>query len=87
MRAKAVATPLKGSERMNVTNYYKKHGYVFVLDIETNPIAVEIITDMETAIERSKNGKILCSKTIAKLYSSETKINELLKSVKTQNSV
>ena len=87
MRAKAVATPLKGSERMNVTNYYKKHGYVFVLDLETNPIAVEIITDMETAIERSKNGKILCSKTIAKLYSSETKINELLKSVKTQNSV
>ena len=72
---------------MNVTNYFKKHGYVFVLDIETNPIAVEIITDMETAIERSKNGKILCSKTIAKLYSSETKINELLNSVKTQNSV
>ena len=69
---------------MNVTNYFKKHDYVFVLDIETNPIAVEIITDMETAIERSKNGKILCSKTIAKLYSSETKINELINSVKTQ---
>lgn len=66
---------------MNVTNYFQKHGYVFVLDIDTIPISVEIITDMETAIERSKNGKILCSKTIAKLYSSETKINELLKSV------
>lgn len=72
---------------MNVTTYFKKHGFIFGLDIDTNPIAVEIITDMETAIERSKNGKILCSKTIAKLYSSETKINELLKSVKTQNGV
>ena len=72
---------------MNVTNYFKKHGYVFVLDIDTDPIAVEIITDMETAIERSKSGKILCSKTIAKLYSSETKINELLKSVKTSKGV
>lgn len=72
---------------MNVTNYFKKHGYIFVLDIDTNPIAVEIITDLQTAIDRSKSGKILCSKTIAKLYSSETKINELLKSVKTQKSV
>ena len=72
---------------LNVTKYMQKHGYIFVLDIDKNPIAVEIITDMENAIERSKNGKILCSKTIAKLYSSETKINELLKSVKTQKGV
>lgn len=72
---------------MNVTNYMQKHGYIFVLDIDTDPITVEIITDMETAIKRSKTGKILCSKTIAKLYSSETKINELLKSVKTSKGV
>lgn len=72
---------------MNVTNYFKKHGYIFVLDIDTNPITVEIITDLQTAIERSKTGKILCSKTIARLYSSETKINELLKTVKTQKGV
>ena len=72
---------------MNITKYMQKHGYIFGLDIDTKPITVEIINDIETAIERSKNGKILCSKTIAKLYSSETKINELLKSVKTQNCV
>ena len=69
---------------MNVTNYFKKHGYIFGLNIDTNPIAVEIITDMETAIERSKNGKILCSKSIAVLYSNRTAINQLINSVKTQ---
>ena len=62
----------------------QKHGYIFVLDIDTNPIAVEIITDMETAIERSKSGKILCSKSIAVLYSNRTAINQLINSVKTQ---
>lgn len=72
---------------MNVTNYFQKHGYIFVLDINTYPITVEIITELQSAIDQSKNGKILCSKTIAKLYSSETKINELLKSVKTQKGV
>ena len=69
---------------MNVTNYFKKHGFIFGLDIDTNPITVKIFSDMETAANWNKTGKILCSKTIAKLYSSETKINELLKSVKTQ---
>ena len=69
---------------MNVTNYFNKHGYIFVLDIDTDPIAVEIITDMETAIERSKSGKILCSKSIAVLYSNRTAINQLINSVKTQ---
>lgn len=69
---------------MNVTNYMQKHGYIFVLDIDKNPITVEIITDMETAVSWSKTGKILCSKSIAVLYSNRTAINQLINSVKTQ---
>ena len=85
--AQAVATPLKGSERMNVTNYFKKHGFIFGLDIDTNPITVKIFSDMETAVNWNKTGKILCSKSIAVLYSNRTAINQLINSVKTQNSV
>ena len=84
MRAKAVATPLKGSEKMNVTTYFKKHGFIFGLDIDTNPITVKIFSDMETADNWNKTGKILCSKSIAVLYSNRTAINQLINSVKTQ---
>ena len=77
----------KGSERMNVKNYFKKHGYIFGLDIDTNPITVKIFSDMETAVNWNKTGKILCSKSIAVLYSNRTAINQLINSVKTQDSV
>ena len=52
---------------MNVTNYFKKHGFIFGLDIDTNPITVKIFSDMETAVNWSKTGNILCSKSIAVL--------------------
>ena len=71
-------------ERMNVTNYFKKHGFIFGLDIDTNPITVKIFNDMETAVNWNKTGKILCSKSIAVLYSNRTAINQLINSVKTQ---
>ena len=87
MRAQAVATPLKGSEKMNVTNYFKKHGFIFGLDIDTDPITVKIFIDMETAVNWSKSGKILCSKSVAVLYSSEKHVRNLLNTVKTQDSV
>ena len=74
----------KGSERMNVTNYFKKHGFIFGLDMDTNPITVKIFSDMETAVNWSKSGKILCSKSIAVLYINRTTINQLINSVKTQ---
>ena len=85
MREQAVATPLKGSERMNVTNYFKKHSFIFGLDIDTDPITVKIFSDMETAANWNKTGKILCSKSIAVLYSNRTAINQLINSVKTQS--
>ena len=72
---------------MNVTNYFKKHGFIFGLDIDTNPIAVKIFSDMETAVNWSKSGKILCSKSTAVLYSYRTAIDQLINSVKTQNGV
>ena len=75
---------MKGSEKMNVTNYFKKHGFIFGLDIDTNPTTVKIFSDMETAVNWSKSGKILCSKSIAVLYSNRTAINQLINSVKTQ---
>ena len=75
---------MKGSERMNVTTYFKKHGFIFGLDIDTNPITVKIFSDMETAVNWNKTGKILCSKSIAVLYSNRTAINQLINSVKTQ---
>ena len=59
MRAQAVATPLKGSERMNVTNYFKKHGFIFGLDMDTNPITVKLFSDMETAVNWSKSGNCI----------------------------
>ena len=76
---------MKGSERMNVTNYFKKHGFIFGLDMDTNPITVKIFSDMETAVNWNKTGKILCSKSIAVLYSNRTAINQLINSVKTQS--
>ena len=75
---------MKGSERMNVTNYFKKHGFIFGLDMDTDPITVKIFNDMETAVSWNKSGKILCSKSIAVLYSNRTAINQLINSVKTQ---
>ena len=70
---------------MNVTTYFKKHGFIFGLDIDTNPITVKIFSDMETAVSWSKTGKILCSKSIAVVYSNRTAINQLINSVKTQS--
>lgn len=78
---------MKGSERMNLTSYFEKHGYIFGLEIDTNPITVKIFSDMETAVNWNKTGKILCSKSIALLYSNRTTINQLINSVKTQDSV
>ena len=75
---------MKEGERMNVTNYFKKHGFIFGLDMDTNPITVKIFSDMETAVNWNKTGKILCSKSIAVLYSNRTAINQLINSVKTQ---
>ena len=72
---------------MNVTTYFKKHGFIFGLDMDTNPITVKIFSDMETAVSWSKTGKILCSKSIAVLYANRTVINQLINSVKTQNGV
>ena len=69
---------------MNVTNYFKKHGFIFGMDIDTDPITVKIFSDMETAVNWNKTGKILCSKSIAVLYSNRTAINQLINSVKTQ---
>ena len=74
-------------KRMNVTNYFKKHGFIFGLDIDTDPITVKIFSDMETAVNWSKTGKILCGKSIAVLYSNRIAINQLINSVKTQDSV
>ena len=69
---------------MNVTNYFKKHGFIFGLDIDTDPITVKIFSDMETAVNWGKSGKILCSKSVAVLYSSEKHVRNLLNTVKTQ---
>ena len=77
----------KGSERMNVTTYFKKHGFIFGMDMDTNPITVKIFSDMETAVSWNKTGKILCSKSVAVLYSSEKHVRNLLNTVKTQDSV
>ena len=86
MRAKAVATPLKGSEKMNVTNYFKKHGFIFGLEI-SDKIYVVIFDDIDKAIKWSASGKTLCSKSVAVLYSSEEHVRNLLNTVKTQDSV
>ena len=86
MRAQAVATPLKGSERMNVTSYFEKHGYIFGLEI-SDKIYVVIFDDIDTAIKWSASGKTLCSKSVAVLYSSEKHVENLLNTVKTQDSV
>ena len=85
-RAKAVATPLKGSEKMNVTSYFEKHGYIFGLEI-SDKIYVVIFDNIDTAIKWSASGKTLCSKSVAVLYSSEKHVRNLLNTVKTQDSV
>lgn len=77
---------MKGSERMNVTNYFEKHGYIFGLEI-SDKIYVVIFDDIDTAIKWSASGKTLCSKSVAVLYSSEKHVRNLLNTVKTQNGV